>query len=78
MKIKVKEIAQVLVALPQNVKKGERGRAQWLKPGNIFEDNHFDKIIQRWQLGLRFRLLFITLKAFQKFLNFKSLTTLDK
>ena len=38
MKIKVKEIAQVLVALPQNVKKGERGRAQWLKPGNIFED----------------------------------------
>ena len=44
MKIKVKEIAQVLVALPQNVKKGERGRAQWLKPGNIFEDNHFDKI----------------------------------
>lgn len=44
MKIKVKEIAQVLVALPQNLKKGEKGRAKWLKPGNIFEDNQFDKI----------------------------------
>lgn len=41
-------------------------------------DNYFETIIHDWQLGLRYRLFFITLKAIQKFFNFKSLTTLDK